>query len=63
VGVGVAAADAALRSAALNVFINAPSLKDRHFAETAIGEVERLAASSAEDSRTTYAAVRTRLST
>ena len=63
VGVGVAAADAALRSAALNVFINAPSLKDRHFAETAIEEVERLAGSSAEDSKTTYAAVRTRLST
>jgi methenyltetrahydrofolate cyclohydrolase len=61
VGVGVAAADAALRSAALNVFINAPSLKDRRFAETAIAEVERLVGSSAADSATTYAAVRSKL--
>jgi formiminotetrahydrofolate cyclodeaminase len=61
VGVGVAAADAALRSAALNVFINAPSLKDRLFAETAIEEVERLVGTSAADSATTYAAVRTQL--
>jgi formiminotetrahydrofolate cyclodeaminase len=61
VGVGVAAADAALRSAALNVFINAPSLKDHRFAETAIEEVERLVANSAADSATTYTAVRTKL--
>jgi methenyltetrahydrofolate cyclohydrolase len=52
---------AALRSAALNVFINAPSLKDRRFAETAIAEVERLVGSSAADSATTYAAVRSKL--
>lgn len=61
VGVGVAAADAALRSAALNVFINAPSLKDRRFAETAIEEVERLVGNSADLSAATYAAVRTQL--
>jgi formiminotetrahydrofolate cyclodeaminase len=61
VGVGVAAADAALRSAALNVFINAPSLKDRDFAKEAVGEVERLLASSAADSAATYAAVRAKL--
>lgn len=61
VGVGVAAADAALRSAALNVFINAPSLKDRRFAEDAIEEVERLLGNSAADSATTYSAVRTKL--
>lgn len=61
VGVGVAAADSALRSAALNVFINAPSLKDRSFAARAIEEVERLAKSSAADSEATYAAVRIRL--
>jgi methenyltetrahydrofolate cyclohydrolase len=58
VGAGVAAADAALRSAALNVFINAPSLKDRRFATSAIEEVERLARTSAADSEGTYAAVR-----
>jgi len=61
VGVGVAAADAALRGAALNVFINAPSLKNRRFAETAIEEVERLVGNSAADSATTYSAVRTKL--
>ncbi len=61
VGVGVAAADAALRSAALNVYINAPSLKDRRFAASAIEEVERLAADSALDSEATYAAVRIKL--
>jgi formiminotetrahydrofolate cyclodeaminase len=61
VGVGVAAADAALRSAALNVFINAPSLKDRRFAEAAIEEVERLVGNSANLSAATYAAVRTQL--
>jgi methenyltetrahydrofolate cyclohydrolase len=61
VGVGVAAADAALRSAALNVFINAPSLKDRGFAARALEEVERLVGESAADSATTYSAVRTKL--
>jgi formiminotetrahydrofolate cyclodeaminase len=61
VGVGVAAADAALRSAALNVFINAPSLKDRGFAARALEEVERLARASAADAEATYAAVRIRL--
>jgi len=61
VGVGVAAADAALRSAALNVFINAPALKDRPFAQSAIEEDERLAATSAADAEATYAAVRIKL--
>jgi methenyltetrahydrofolate cyclohydrolase len=61
VGVGVAAADAALRSAALNVFINAPSLKDRRFADAALAEVERLAKASVTDAEGTYAAVRKRL--
>jgi formiminotetrahydrofolate cyclodeaminase len=57
VGVGVAAADSALRGAALNVYINAPSLKDRRFAASAVEEVERLAKASAVDSEATYAAV------
>jgi formiminotetrahydrofolate cyclodeaminase len=61
VGVGVAAADAALRSAALNVFINAPALKDRRFAAGALEEVERLAKTSAGESESTYAAVRAKL--
>jgi methenyltetrahydrofolate cyclohydrolase len=61
VGVGVAAADAALRSAALNVYINAPSLKNRRLAASAVEEVERLARTSAAESEATYAAVRTKL--
>jgi len=61
VGVGVAAADAALRSAALNVFINAPALRDRRFAANALEEVERLAKTSAVESEATYAAVRIKL--
>jgi formiminotetrahydrofolate cyclodeaminase len=60
-GVGVAAADAALRSAALNVIINAPSLKDRRFADQAIEEVDRLAQSSSAASARVYAAVRSKL--
>jgi hypothetical protein len=43
------------------VFINAPSLKDRHFAAGAIEEVERLARTSAVESEATYAAVRMKL--
>ena len=61
VGVGVAAADAALRSAALNVYINAPSLKDRRFAEQALEEIERLAKTSVADAERTYGAVREQL--
>jgi methenyltetrahydrofolate cyclohydrolase len=60
-GVGVAAADAAVKSAALNVFTNAPSLKDRGFAESALEEIERLSSASCTDSAATYAAVRARL--
>lgn len=61
VGVGVAAADAALRSAALNVFINAPALKDRVFAGQATEEIERLGKASVADAERTYAAVRAKL--
>jgi formiminotetrahydrofolate cyclodeaminase len=60
-GVAVAAADAALRSAALNVFINAPALDDRHYAEGAVQEVDGLAKSSAVDSTDVYARVRGKL--
>lgn len=43
-GVGVLAAAAALRSAALNVYINAPTIKDRAFADSRLAEVEALQA-------------------
>jgi formiminotetrahydrofolate cyclodeaminase len=60
-GVGVSAAYAALRSAALNVFINAPALKDRAFAEQAIGEIDLLLAHAASESEAVYALVRGKL--
>ena len=41
-GVGVAAAYAALRSAALNVYINAPALKDRVSRNARVAELEKL---------------------
>lgn len=44
VGVGVLASAAALRSAALNVRINAPQIKDRVFADHALTELEALLA-------------------
>ena len=60
-GVGVLAANAALRSAALNVYINAPSLKDRGYAEAALAEIEKLLAESARESEAVFALVRSRL--
>src|SRR5271170_3893928 len=53
-GVGVSAAYAALRSAALNVFINAPALKDRAFAEGSIQEIEKLLKSAGLESEEVY---------
>lgn len=44
VGVGVLASWAALRSAALNVHINAPQIKDRAFADGALRELQTLLA-------------------
>lgn len=60
-GVGVLAAFAALRSAALNVYINAPMLRDRIFADRSMTEIDRLVASAAADSETVYTSVRGRL--
>ncbi len=62
-GVGVAAAYSALRSAALNVFINAPALKDRAFAERSVAEIETLLKWSAAESEDVYALVRAKLET
>jgi formiminotetrahydrofolate cyclodeaminase len=60
-GVGVLAANSAARSAALNVFINAPALKDRQFAQTSVAELEKLLAWSVRESEAVYALVRKRL--
>ena len=60
-GVGVLAAQASLRSAALNVYINAPSLKDQDFAMGAVRELESLLAECGESSESVYALVKSRL--
>jgi methenyltetrahydrofolate cyclohydrolase len=60
-GVGALAAFAAARSAALNVYINAPALKDREFAQAASAELEKLLASCASESEATYVIVRNKL--
>jgi formiminotetrahydrofolate cyclodeaminase len=60
-GVGVLAANTALRSAALNVYINAPSLKDRAFAEQSVAEIEKLLENSAATTESVFSHVRGRL--
>jgi formiminotetrahydrofolate cyclodeaminase len=60
-GVGVLAGFTGLRSAALNVYINAPALKDREFAAQATTELERLVESCAAESEAVYALVRSKL--
>jgi len=57
-GVAALAALAALRSAALNVYINVPSLRDRAFATAALTEIERLTDSSGRISEAVIAKVR-----
>jgi methenyltetrahydrofolate cyclohydrolase len=60
-GVAVLSANAGLRSAALNVFINAKAIKDRDFAEKQIAEVNALLAQAAETTETVYQTVRTKI--
>jgi methenyltetrahydrofolate cyclohydrolase len=60
-GVGVLAGFTGLRSAALNVYINAPNLKDRAFAERATAEMQQLAAACAVESEAVYKIVRDKL--
>ena len=60
-GVGVLAAQTALRSAALNVEINAPLLEDRAFATEASNELKGLLELGGRESEAVFALVRTRL--
>ena len=60
-GVGVLAAQTALRSAALNVDINVPSLEDRAYAEAARAELTRLLGTGQAESEAVFELVRSRL--
>jgi formiminotetrahydrofolate cyclodeaminase len=60
-GVGVLAAQAALRSASLNVAINLPNLKDQAYAAAANQEMEHLLEFGARESEAVFAIVRGRL--
>jgi methenyltetrahydrofolate cyclohydrolase len=60
-GVAVLAANAGLRSAALNVFINAKSIKDREFAEIRLGETNALLDLAARKTEEVYDVVRAKI--
>ena len=60
-GVGVLAAQAALRSAALNVYINAPQLKDRGYADSTVQELAALLAECGGTCEDVYGLVMHRL--
>src|ERR1700730_8634689 len=59
--VAVLSANTGLRSAALNVFINAKAIKDRDFAEKQIAEVNALLAQAAETTESVYQTVRAKI--
>jgi formiminotetrahydrofolate cyclodeaminase len=61
-GVGALAALAALRSAALNVHINAPSIADRSYAAAALAEIDGLVAANRDANETVHATVLARIS-
>lgn len=60
-GVAVLAANAGLRSCALNVFINAKSIKDRDFAEKQLADVNALLAKAATETEAVYQTVRDKI--
>ena len=60
-GVGALAAQAALRSAALNVYINVPSLKDAAYAAACRQEIDALLASAVPLAEQTYDLVKSKL--
>ncbi len=61
VGVGVLASWAALRSAALNVDVNVPQIKDRAFADQALTQIAALLAECAPLAEQVHARVKARL--
>jgi methenyltetrahydrofolate cyclohydrolase len=61
-GVGVLAAYAALRSAALNVFTNAKMINDRSYAEAKLKEVGQLMDSAERVTEKAYATVKAKVS-
>jgi formiminotetrahydrofolate cyclodeaminase len=60
-GVAVMSGYAALKSAALNVYINAASLKDREFANEKIAELTAILDGAEVASQEIYALVKSRL--
>lgn len=60
-GVGVLAGYAALRSAALNVYINAGAIKDRAFVETRLAELARIMEGMEVATETVYQTVKAKL--
>jgi formiminotetrahydrofolate cyclodeaminase len=56
-GVAVLAAHAALRSAALNVYVNAKAIDDRRFAEDRLSQLDALLEGAAATTEATYSAV------
>jgi formiminotetrahydrofolate cyclodeaminase len=60
-GVAVMSAYSGLKSAALNVYINAASLKDRDFAEKKLTELQILIQNAEHEVHSTYALVKNRL--
>lgn len=60
-GVGALAALSALRSAALNVHINTPSITDRGFAAAAQTEIDALVASTVQANEAVYSTVLARI--
>jgi methenyltetrahydrofolate cyclohydrolase len=60
-GVAVLSANAGLRSAAINVFVNAKAIKDRDFAEKQLAQVNALLARAAETTESVYQTVRDKI--
>ena len=60
-GVAALAAHAALRSCALNVYVNARAIEDRAYAEASLRELDGLLADAGTEAEATYEAVRAQL--